>query len=53
MAITIDRRTARVVVGRRSRLHGGHAHVMHAGDAQADDDGGFQALQCQRGLLLR
>ncbi|MNP57466.1 hypothetical protein D3C76_1523010 [compost metagenome] len=34
----------RMVVGRGLRAHGGHAHVVHGGDAQADDDRRLAAL---------
>ncbi|MNO80424.1 hypothetical protein D3C76_716310 [compost metagenome] len=34
----------RMVISRRLRTHGGHAHVMHGGDAQADDDRRLAAL---------
>ena len=37
-----QRKQGRFVVRSGARLHGGHTHVMHAGDAEADEQCGFQ-----------
>ena len=40
-----------LVIGHRIRTHGGHAHVMHGGDAQADADRRLQILpETQAGM---